>query len=547
MIHLTKTMRPFLLLAIGMLLWGCAGDSGDMIAKNAGSSDEGEYYDDMAADPNFKNSTNQDEDLLPEERKANEGDKFEAVGTNPFVMVAHDPFSTFAADVDTASYDIFRRDVNYGYLPQAASVRLEEFVNYFAYAYPTPTAADEHPFTVSLAGGDSIDGQLSVLRVAIAGRPAAEFVKKPANVVFLVDVSGSMIDVGKLPLVQYSLTKTLDVLDAGDTVSIVKYAGSVGVALPPTSLENRTTIEAAIASLNSGGSTSGAAGITLAYQQAEAAFKEGGINHVILCTDGDFNVGPSSNEELVQLIEEKRESGITLTVLGFGSGNLNDSMMEALSNAGNGVYGVIASEAQAAEYVENRMLSALQYIAKDMKIQVEFNPALVKAYRLLGYENREIADEDFVDDTVDAGEIGAGHRVTALYEVVTLNGAIPQGTGAPTVDDGVAQDGVREIAPGDLVLVKVRYKDVDAKATDAAYELRVSATPDVLDHRMSETDPDFQFASAVAAYAEILKESPYANPANLPTIEQIITGTNWLAADRAEFAQLFTKAKAMSR
>jgi Ca-activated chloride channel family protein len=335
------------------------------------------------------------------------------------------------------------------------------------------------------------------------------------------------------------------VLEAGDTVSIVTYAGNVGVRLEPTDLENRALIEAAINGLTSGGSTAGAAGLSLAYARAEAAFREGGINHVILCTDGDFNVGPSSTEELVSLIEAKRETGITLTVLGFGTGNLNDDMMEKVSNAGNGVYGVIASETQASEYVENRMLSALEYIAKDMKIQVEFNPAFVKAYRLLGYENRAIADEDFEDDTVDAGEIGAGHRVTALYEVVGLNGAIPPGVDAPEVDDGVAVDGQREVAAEDLVLVKVRYKHVDADAETPAREIRLSAPPAILDHTFSETDADFQFAAAVAAFAEILKESPYANRAALPAMEQAITGTNWLAGDRGEFAELFTSAKAM--
>ncbi|MBN2715468.1 MAG: von Willebrand factor type A domain-containing protein [Deltaproteobacteria bacterium] len=533
-----KKAMGIALLGLGLGLGGCSLDSGSSIDKAAGNSySEDQYY--------YPGSNAVDEAALPVEENTAEGDKFEDVGTNPFVITSYDPFSTFAADVDTASYDIFRRDVHNGYLPQPDSVRLEEFVNYFAYSYPAPQAGDEHPFSVSLAGGNALDGQRSVLRVAIQGRMPDAFVKKPANVVFLVDVSGSMTSADRLPLVKHVLTRTLSVLDAGDTVSIVKYADGVGVELEPTAVENRATVEAAINGLKSGGSTAGAAGIDLAYRQAEAAFREGGINHVILCTDGDFNVGLSGTDELVSLIEQKRESGITLTVLGFGTGNLNDAMMEAVSNAGNGVYGVISSEAQADEYVENRMLSALQYIAKDMKIQVEFNPDYVQAYRLLGYENRAIADEDFRDDTVDAGEIGAGHRVTALYEIVGRSDALPQVDGAPAVETGEPVPGEREVAATDMVLVKVRYRDVDGAADAPAREIRISATAAMMDTPIADMDADLQFAVAVAGFAEILKGSPYASDAYLPTIAQIVTGTDWLATDRSEFATLFDRARAM--
>ena len=337
------------------------------------------------------------------------------VGTNPFTVTAFDPLSTFAADVDTASYDIFRRILAEGALPSADWVRLEEFVNYFEYGYPAPAHDAEVPFSISLAAAPNLlDRDTVVLHVGIQGKAAPPFEKRPANLVFLVDVSGSMGGADKLPLVRELLRLTLDELDPTDTISIVTYASDTGVRLSPTPVSDRATIEDVIYDLTAGGSTAGGAGINLAYEQAEAAFLEGGINHVLLCTDGDFNVGISNTADLVALIEEKRETGITFTALGFGLDNLNDGMMEAITNAGNGVYGVITDSDQAARYVHERLLQGMTYIAKDMKLQIEFNPNEVYAYRLLGYENRAIADELFRDDTVDAGEVGAGHRVTAL-------------------------------------------------------------------------------------------------------------------------------------
>jgi Ca-activated chloride channel family protein len=472
---------------------------------------------------------------------ANQGDMYEAPGTNPFVLTAHDPFSTFAADVDTASYDIFRRDVQNGMLPQPASVRLEEYVNYFLYDYPVPDEQSEHPFTISLGAAPSIaDNGTALLRVGIQ---AQQKDKPRANLVFLVDSSGSMSSSNKLPLVQYLLTQTLEILDPEDTVSLVTYASGTGVRLEPTPVSQSGTIAAAINQLTAGGSTAGAAGIDLAYQQAEAAFIEGGINHVILCTDGDFNVGPYTDEQLVELIEQKRTSGVTLTALGFGIGNLNDSMMEKVTNAGNGVYAMISTPEQAADYVGRRMLGSLVYVAKDMKIQVEFNPDSVYAYRLLGYENRDIADQDFRNDVVDAGEVGSGHRVTALYELVLSGGEIPERQGAPEIDDGEPVDGEREIDPADMVLVKVRYKDVDATAEDPAYEVSATMTDGAIASGYAEADQDFQWAAAVASFAEILKQSPYADPDGIENIEQIVTAQAERDADRGEFEGLFQKAK----
>ena len=474
------------------------------------------------------------------------GDSYQPVGTNPFTFTAFDPLSTFAADVDTASYDIFVRDIQAGLLPDPMSVRLEEFVNYFSYDYPAPTPDAEHPFAVHLDAAPHPFGlDTTLLRVGIQSQLPVDYPKRPANLVFLVDISGSMTSSDKLPLVKLVLLETLEILDPTDSISIVTYAGSTGVALPPTRISEKATIQAKIESFSAGGSTAGAAGIDLAYQQAESAFIDGGINHVLLCTDGDFNVGPYSTPELTTLIEDKRKTGITLTVLGFGSGNLNDAMMETISNKGNGIYGVINSEDQAIEYVNERMLSNLQLIAKDMKLQVEMNPEHVLAYRLLGYENRAIEDQLFRDDTVDAGEVGAGHQITALYELVLAGGAVPSVDGAPPPLQGAAYAGAVEVAAGDLVLVKVRYKDVDATETDPAFEVASSLTPAAITASADAGGGDLRWAMAVASFAEVLKDSPYARPELLGEMGAIIDAESVGVQDRVVFAQHFHTAQGL--
>ena len=477
--------------------------------------------------------------------EANEGDSYEAVGTNPFTMVAHDPLSTFAADVDTASYDIFVRDIEAGILPQPESVRLEEYVNFFRYDYEAPAANAEHPFQLHLDAAPSILGQTTVLRVGLQAKvpPAEE--KRPTNLVFLVDISGSMSSGAKLPLVKQVLLETLDLLDPDDTVSIVTYAGATGVALPPTPISERTEIETVIESFHSGGSTAGAAGIDLAYQQAESAFLEGGVNHVLLCTDGDFNVGPSSTADLVELIEDKRESGVTLTVLGFGVGNLNDSMMELISNKGNGIYGVISSSETASRYVEERMLSSFNLIAKDLKLQIEFNPEHVTAYRLLGYENRAIADDDFREDSIDAGEVGAGHQVTALYELVLSGQEIPSSDLAPQVEDGEPYQGPREVTAENLAMVKIRYKEPNATTDDPAMEVSTSLAAEAVATSLEDADPDLLWAVSIAAFAEVLKNSPYSKYEAIPLIGDYIGSDLQSTADRQRFAEHFLTAKAL--
>lgn len=479
------------------------------------------------------------------DEEGNEGDKYEAVGTNPFTMVAHDPLSTFAADVDTASYDIFVRDIEAGILPQPESVRLEEYVNSFRYAYEAPAANSEHPFRLHLDAAPNVLGQTTLLRVGLQAEvpPAEE--KRPTNLVFLVDISGSMSSGAKLPLVKQVLLETLDLLDPEDTVSIVTYAGATGVALEPTPISERSVIESVINSFHSGGSTAGAAGIDLAYQQAESAFLEGGVNHVILCTDGDFNVGVSSTQELVELVEDKRETGVTLTVLGFGSGNLNDAMMELISNKGNGIYGVISSEETASRYVEERMLSSFNLIAKDLKLQIEFNPDFVRAYRLLGYENRGIADDDFREDSIDAGEVGAGHQVTALYELILSGQEMPSSDLAPEVVDGEPYQGTREVTASNLAMVKIRYKEPNASSSDPAKEVSTSLAPDAIAASLHDANPDLIWAASIAAFAEVLKESPYSNYDAIPLIGDYIGGDLQITADRQRFAEHFLAAKAL--
>lgn len=468
------------------------------------------------------------------------------MGGNPFVMVEHDPFSTFAADVDTASYDIFRRNVEYGLVTTPSAVRVEEFLNYFDYDYAAPTDSDEHPFRVSTAAAQNPFGRDTVLvRVGIQAKDPAPAQKKAANLVFLIDVSGSMMAEDKLPLVQYLLTQSLDVLDADDKVSIVTYAGDTAVRLPPTSVVEKAKISMAVNGLAAGGSTNGAGGIQLAYQQAEAAFVQGAINHVILCTDGDFNVGISSTDALVELIKEKRKTGITLTALGFGIGNLNDAMMEKVSNAGNGMYSVITSHTQASRYAEDRMLRTFVHVAKDMKIQLEWNPAHVAAYRLIGYEDRAIADQDFRNDVVDAGEVGAGHRVTALYEVVPKGKAIPSISSAPAIEQGEPVTGDRQIRAADMVLVNVRYKQPGAAESDPAREVGGSIPASSMATPFAQADDDLRWAAALAAYAEILKQSPYATLDQLGVIREVFAGQQDRDIERKEFLGLFDKAKTL--
>jgi Ca-activated chloride channel family protein len=459
---------------------------------------------------------------------------------NPFVLAASDPFSTFAADVDTASYDIFRRSLRSNTLPSAQLVRTEEFVNYFDYDYPAPALTDPEPFTISLAAtAHVVDSGTQLVRVGIQGAEPAE--RKPANLVFLVDVSGSMAAENKLPLVKVVLKEALAVLAPTDTVSVVSYAADTRVRLAPTPASNRAAIEAVVDALASGGSTNGAGGIQLAYEQATEGFLEDGINHVFLCTDGDFNVGISDTEELVRFIEQKRETGVTLTALGFGERN-NDQMMNRVSNAGNGIYSVIFEQDQAIAYAHQRMLSSMIHIAKDMKLQVEFNPDRVRAYRLLGYETRNVADSQFRDDSVDGGEVGAGHRVTALYEIVLAGEELPAAAGQGSQGDDDGADLPRDVEAGELLRVKVRYKLPGAAADAEAHEVAAGLLPAALVADPAQADADLRWAVAVASFAELLRGSPYLKKTILPELRTLLEPSQGDEPARREFLTLFDQA-----
>ena len=347
------------------------------------------------------------------------GESYEKITDNPFHQTTTESLSTFSIDVDTASYANIRRFLVQNMLPPRDAVRIEEMLNYFPYDDQPPPASSEHPFAVHVeTAGCPWNANHRLARIGIAARPIDQSRRPPSNLVFLIDVSGSMAEPNKLPLVQWGLTRMVEQLGENDQIALVVYASASGVVLSSTSCSKRAEIISAIEDLKAGGSTNGGAGIQLAYDLATASFIKNGTNRVILATDGDFNVGVSDDDQLVKLIAAKAKSGVFLSVLGFGMGNIKDSKLEKLADKGNGHYAYIDSPREAYKVLVEEMGSTLVTVAKDVKIQVEFNPAKVGAFRLIGYENRIMAHRDFNDDTKDAGEIGAGHHVTALYELV---------------------------------------------------------------------------------------------------------------------------------
>ncbi|HYH86873.1 MAG TPA: VWA domain-containing protein, partial [Pyrinomonadaceae bacterium] len=351
------------------------------------------------------------------EGEAGGAEAYAKIDENPFLEAARAPLSTFSIDVDTASYSNTRRFLTEGRLPPKDAVRIEELVNYFSYDYPQP--AGSAPFSVTTEVAECPwNAKHKLVHIGLQGKRVSNEDMPPANLVFLLDVSGSMNAPDKLPLVKSALRMLTGQLGARDRVAIVVYAGSSGLVLDSTPGDRKGEIVGALERLQAGGSTNGGDGIQLAYRVAQDNFIQGGTNRVILATDGDFNVGVTGDDALVRLIEEKRRGGVFLSVFGFGTGNLNDSMMEKLADKGNGNYAYIDGDAEARKALGEQVGGTLVTIAKDVKIQVEFNPRLVAGYRLIGYENRLLADRDFNDDTKDAGEIGAGHTVTALYEIV---------------------------------------------------------------------------------------------------------------------------------
>jgi len=447
------------------------------------------------------------------------------------------PLSTFSIDVDAASYSNVRRFIADGTLPPADAVRIEELINYFRYDYPEPRGRD--PFTVTTELGDApwAPGHKLAL-IGLQSRRIEMRDLPPNNLVFLLDVSGSMGTPNKLPLVKKAFRLLVNELRDEDRVAIAVYAGAAGLVLPSTSGRHKDRILDALDRLQAGGSTAGGAGIQLAYQTARDHFIEGGNNRVILATDGDFNVGVSSEGGLIRLIEERRRDGVFLTVLGFGTGNLKDSKMELLADKGNGHYAYIDDLLEAKKVLVQELGSTLLTVAKDVKLQVEFNPARVASYRLVGYENRKLNDEDFNDDRKDAGDMGAGHSVTALYEIVPVG---VERDDRPRVDPLKYQER-REVRgrSGDWLTVKIRYKEPEASRS-RLLERIVRAEDE-------ETSMDFRFASAVAGFGMLLRDSEHKGELSWRQVIALARGAKGNDPDgyRGEFIRLVEAARALS-
>ena len=433
------------------------------------------------------------------------GEQYIPVQETPFRLVARAPLSTFSIDVDTASYANVRRFLTHNSLPPPAAVRIEEMINYFSYDYAEP--AGQHPFSVGVETGPAPwQPKHRLVRIGLRGKEVLKKRRPASNLVFLIDVSGSMSDLNKLPLLRRGMKLLVDQLTEKDRVAMVVYAGASGLVLPSTACtkQNLPKILSSLERLQAGGSTNGGAGIKLAYDVAVANFVKGGVNRVLLATDGDFNVGLSDRGALVKLIKQRAKSGVFLSVLGFGMGNLKDGTLEQLADKGNGNYAYIDTINEARKVLVEQMTGTLITIAKDVKIQVEFNPARAQAYRLIGYENRRLANRDFADDKKDAGEIGAGHTVTALYEV------IPPGVKVPAKIALKYQQPakVRSTNSKELLTVKLRYKQPDASVSKL---LSVSARDPGAG--LNKTSADFKFAAAVAWFGMALRRSERAGKA----------------------------------
>lgn len=458
-----------------------------------------------------------------------ENESYAIVNENAFENVQSSPLSTFSIDVDKAGYSNIRRMINNGMPIPPDAVKIEEMVNYFTYNYPQPT--EEHPFSITTdVAKTPWNSDTQLVRVGLQGKTFENEDLPPSNLTFLIDVSGSMSSYNKLPLLKNAFKLLVNQLRDEDRVSIVVYAGAAGVVLEPTKGSNKTKILQALDKLEAGGSTAGGAGIALAYKLAEENFKKKGNNRVILATDGDFNVGASSDKAMETLIEEKRASGVFLSVLGFGMGNYKDSKLETLADKGNGNHAYIDTMQEAQKVFGQEFGGTLYTIAKDVKIQVEFNPSKVMAYRLIGYENRMLAAEDFVDDTKDAGELGAGHTVTALYEVIPVGSTSEYLKAIPNLKYTKAQ--TSSGYDDELFTVKFRYKKPDA---DKSIEM-----VKVQQNEISDMAEDFKFAAAVALFGMQQKQSAYYNNATEDLVLQLATEGKGDDSNgyRAEFLRL---------
>lgn len=461
------------------------------------------------------------------------GENYAVIHENTVQKVNDEPVSTFSMDVDTAAYANVRRFIHNGNLPPRDSVRIEEMINYFSYDYPAPVSQDEAFNIITEISHTPWNSGSYLLHIGIKGyRP--EPIQQPArNLVFLLDVSGSMGAPNKLPLLKKSLRLLVNQLTMRDRVAMVVYAGASGLVLPSTPGNQRREIIHALENLNAGGSTNGGAGIELAYSVAQQNFIHNGVNRVILATDGDFNVGPSSTDALKQLIKAKKRSGVALTVLGFGMGNYNDQMLEEISNTGDGNAAYIDTLQEAQKVLVQDLGATLQTIARDAKIQVEFNPDKVANYRLIGYENRILRTEDFNDDRVDAGDVGAGHTVTALYEIMLKNELRYQSTKK-----------LQTSFSNELAFLKVRYKKPHASTSQ---EIVRSLIEQDIQQSLQETSDNFRFSAAVAAFGHLLRNSEQVGDFSFDEVESLARQSRGedRFGYRSEFLQLVNLAKSL--
>lgn len=441
-------------------------------------------------------------------------EEYSDISESGFRDTGSNPLSTFAIDVDTASYTNLRKNLNYGRLPEADAVRIEEMLNYFEYDYDMPKG--DIPFSINTEIGKCPwNEEHYLMLVGIQGKEVDKEALPKSNLVFLIDVSGSMDEPDKLPLLKNAFSRLVEMLGENDKISIVVYASDTGVVLDSVHGNEKDVILDAIDGLTAGGSTGGAAGIDLAYALAKDNFIKGGNNRVILATDGDFNVGPSSVEDLEEIITEKREEGIFLSVMGFGSGNLKDNRMEVLADKGNGNYSYIDNTREAKRVLVDEMAGTLLTIAKDVKIQIEFNPYSVEGYRLIGYENRALAAEDFKDDSVDAGELGAGHRVTAVYEI------LPRMVAAGSEPDLKYQIEASESGleyKNEISEIRLRYKEPKGEESKEIKQVVSFQNTPVDGKHLSE---DFYFAAAVTEFGMILRDSEYKGSADLDSVMEL--------------------------
>jgi len=478
---------------------------------------------------------------------------YDHVSENPFLQASTNPLSTFSIDVDTASYSNVRRFIDSGSLPPRDAVRVEEMINYFSYDYREPES--DKPFSIDLdATACPWDGSHRLLRIGLKGRDVTNENRPSSNLVFLLDVSGSMTPAERLPLVKQAMRLLVEKLTEKDRVAIVIYAGGSGLALPSTTGDRKETILRALEDLKAGGSTNGAEGIELAYKVAADNFIKGGVNRVILATDGDFNIGVTNQGDLIRLIEQKAKSGVFLSVLGVGTDNLKDSTMQKLADKGNGNYAYLDSLDEARKVLVQQVNGTLMTIAKDVKIQVEFNPARVASYRLIGYEKRMLRKEDFNNDKVDAGEIGAGHTVTALYEIVPADaGATDPSASIPPVDSlkyqapssaSVATVQAGSKASQEMVTVKLRYKKPEGDTSELTERSFVDNGS-----KFENAAPDLKFAAAVAEFGMILRDSEYKGKGTIgAVIEWAQEGKGRdTAGYRAGFIELARKTQALKQ